>query len=142
MGLLSRAARLAESYRPRNASGIISATERFPFGFIPNTRAAELSGKPKLRMDQFLSLDEAAPWEGYGATSQTRMVPLDDLVATQASVHEGFLNRANKKPLTVVVGEDGRLLIIDGHHRAARARATGQDEVLARIWAGGTDAPA
>lgn len=135
MGLLGKA---LASYRPR-VNGVTVATERFPFGFAPNERQTHNFYR-SLRTDQFFPLDEIADPARRGAVaSPPVMVPLDDLTATQRGIHEGFLDKANDEPLTLFVNDDGRLLIIDGHHRAARARARGETEVLARIFSGGSE---
>lgn len=135
MGLLSKA---IGKYRPR-VNGLTTATEHYPFGFAPNERQTHNFYRT-LRADQFFPLDEVADPARRGAVaSPPVMVPLDDLTATQRGIHEGFLDGANNDPLTLFVNEDGRLLIIDGHHRAARARAQGEDSVLARIFTGGLE---
>ncbi len=130
MGLLSRVAR--QIYRPRNAAGVTVATERFPFGFVQ----AVDTDLPRVKLDQFLNVDEAADYGPFVGTPEEMMVNVDDLVATQRRVHEGFLDRSNKKPVTVFVGEDGRLVLFDGHHRAARAVARGETEIPAKVFRG------
>lgn len=130
MGLLSRLAKAV--YRPK-VDGRTVATEIFPFGF----RQAENADLPRLRMDQFLNVDEGADYGPFLGSPEEAMVNVGDLVATQGRIHAGFLDRANKKPVTVFVGPDGRLVLFDGHHRAARAVARGESEVPARIFRAG-----
>lgn len=128
MGLLSRAARAL--YRPRNAAGVTVATERYPFGFARTAMGA----REGPRTDQFLKVDEAADYGPFTGAPEEVMVSLDDLIATQRNIHEGFLDRANKKPISVFVDENGRLILFDGHHRAARAIARGDQEIPARVF--------
>lgn len=135
MGLLSKVAR--QLYRPRNAAGVTTATERYPFGFA----RGEMGSQSGVRTDQFLKLDEAADYGPFPAQmAEPTMVPVDDLVAHQRIVRDDFLdpNRPND-PITVWVDENGRLIIFDGHHRASRAAATGEREIPARVYRGSSE---
>lgn len=133
MGLLSKAAKAArELYRPK-VNGTTVATELFPFGFAPHPT----SYHPRLRTDQFFPVDEYANYHlGERAWPDVTMIPVDELIGTQGAIHPGFLDRANKNPLTVFLDEEGRKLIINGHHRVARAIARGDREVPARVFSG------
>lgn len=71
-----------------------------------------------------------------GKTATERLVPVDDLIATQTGLNPNFMNgpHLDKKSLPLVYQLGGKLFLGDGHHRAASALARGERSLLARVF--------
>lgn len=64
-----------------------------------------------------------------------RVVDIDSLVPTQKTVNMRRVGDVQEKPKPVKVWErDGKLYLVDGHHRTVSSLARGKDEIVAKVY--------
>jgi hypothetical protein len=76
-------------------------------------------------------------------TSEVQMVAIDELIPTQRVVDSSKLAEASEseEPILVRRARDGKLLIMDGHHRTVAAKVNGNTEVPVVVIEDGKKAP-